>query len=74
VTRPEPRNDRRNTRKTFSLSNETSTHKYLQSININHPFLRKVLATGVLERIFHEFHEMSGLEKKNGDYPDNPHS
>ena len=27
VTRPEPRNDRRNTRKTFSLSNETSTRQ-----------------------------------------------
>ena len=43
VTRPEPWNDRRNTRKTFSFPNETSIRQQLQCINIKHTFLGKVL-------------------------------
>ena len=43
VTRPEPWNDRRNTRKTFSFPNETSTRQQLQCINIKHTFWGKLL-------------------------------
>ena len=39
VTRPEPRNDRRNTRKTFSFPNETSTRQWPKFVNIKHTFL-----------------------------------
>ena len=43
VTRPEPWNDRRKTRKIFSFPNETSTRQLLLCINIKHTFLGKVL-------------------------------
>jgi hypothetical protein len=45
VTRPEPRNDRRNTRKTFSLSDKTLIRQRFDWTNIKYPSGGKSLTT-----------------------------